>query len=493
MIHTITRFISFAFLLLNANSVFSQSTKIVVNDPKAKSDTLQYMISDMYNLSRPSEHNAVFINGKVEIILGDFQGTLEVIVPRYERRFYLAKNNHLFVKVENDGRISVGGKGGENNQVLNLIDFIDESSISAPFQPKKLLLKIDSLMDENRLILNKYTNLHHPTKQFLYYQTNNLRYLGPELYSYIYQNLRLKSPKPEGFDDHHWANALDSISAAAKINLPEGLSSPIYRRFIYRYIKLKSLEIRATNSHLSTGGNLKRLYPTLDSLQARKRINLASENELNEKVINRYLTGSVKEFAYIQLLSELRYSKKDDALSIFQNFKTQFPQSQYPSQIDSMIAGITAKDKRELINSISFIQPRKLKTLQDLTNYYKGKTVIVDMWGTWCGPCLLEIEANSSQIKEHFRNKPVEFLFISNYDTKNEAKWRKLIAYHRMEGTHYMADKDLTLSIFDRLKTDGFPAYFIIKKNGEIELSKAGSPMNREILIKQVQSDLDSI
>ena len=39
----------------------------------------------------------------------------------------------------------------------------------------------------------------------------------------------------------------------------------------------------------------------------------------------------------------------------------------------------------------------------------------------------------------------------------------------------------------ENVKSNGYPTYIIVKKDGSYELSKGGLPMNREILIKQLE------
>jgi hypothetical protein len=43
----------------------------------------------------------------------------------------------------------------------------------------------------------------------------------------------------------------------------------------------------------------------------------------------------------------------------------------------------------------------------------------------------------------------------------------------------------------EKIKGDGFPTYFVIKKDGTFELSNAGYPMNREILYQQIDRILN--
>jgi protein-disulfide isomerase-like protein with CxxC motif len=60
----------------------------------------------------------------------------------------------------------------------------------------------------------------------------------------------------------------------------------------------------------------------------------------------------------------------------------------------------------------------------------------------------------------------------------------------KMKGTHILANQGLTYDIMRKVKGSGYPTYIIIKKDGTYELSKAGFPMNRQVLIKQLEEAL---
>lgn len=113
----------------------------------------------------------------------------------------------------------------------------------------------------------------------------------------------------------------------------------------------------------------------------------------------------------------------------------------------------------------------KLKTLAEVAALFKGKTVFVDMWGTWCGPCREEIDQKSEMLRNYFKGKDVVFLYISNRDIDRAEEWKKLIAYYNMEGTHILANMNLTKDIMAQLKVHAFPSYFIIGKDGNCKVT----------------------
>ncbi len=224
----------------------------------------------------------------------------------------------------------------------------------------------------------------------------------------------------------------------------------------------------------------------------KKEFEADPQNLLKEKIINHYFTGRPAEFLYAVLFDDAIFEHyPTNVLAIFDRFRLKYPHSKY---LDSFLPAIDTIRQKEnhLTPDMVFVPDNgtKLDKFEDLLTLVKGKTVLLDMWGTWCLPCRNEISENGQAIKEHFKGKGLDYFYVANNDLNREDQWKKLIAYLDMKGTHILANKNLSKDIMAKVKSNGYPTYVVIKKDGSYELSKAGYPMKREILIKQLEEAL---
>jgi thiol-disulfide isomerase/thioredoxin len=69
-----------------------------------------------------------------------------------------------------------------------------------------------------------------------------------------------------------------------------------------------------------------------------------------------------------------------------------------------------------LLSSLSYSQEVKdLKTVEDLDSLFdslKGKTAIVNIWATWCLPCVKEFP-HLVKLYNNYKEKGFELVFIS--------------------------------------------------------------------------------
>lgn len=101
---------------------------------------------------------------------------------------------------------------------------------------------------------------------------------------------------------------------------------------------------------------------------------------------------------------------------------------------------------------------------------YRGKYVYVDMWASWCIPCLKEIP-HLKALEKELQNKDVTFLSIS-IDNKEEA-WKKKVAALGLEG-ELLINKDNKLG--ESLNVSGIPFFLIYDKEGKLYMYNAYRP-----------------
>lgn len=127
--------------------------------------------------------------------------------------------------------------------------------------------------------------------------------------------------------------------------------------------------------------------------------------------------------------------------------------------------------KKQEAKPVSFsqieIEKVKLTSLKgkpiDMTQY-KGKTVFINFWATWCKPCLEEMPTIKKAM-DFLRNEKIEFLFASDESTEE---------IHAFETQHsYGVDYARAGNIED-LNITGLPTTFIFDKDGKQVFSEMG-------------------
>ena len=105
---------------------------------------------------------------------------------------------------------------------------------------------------------------------------------------------------------------------------------------------------------------------------------------------------------------------------------------------------------------------------QDILKQQQGKTIVIEVWASWCGDCvkampkIKELQANHSN---------VSYLFISMDKTAD--KWKQGIEKHELNGLHYMANDGMKGKFGKAIDLDWIPRYIIIDKTGKIVVYRA--------------------
>ncbi|MCU4178128.1 thiol:disulfide interchange protein TlpA [Bosea sp. BH3] len=96
----------------------------------------------------------------------------------------------------------------------------------------------------------------------------------------------------------------------------------------------------------------------------------------------------------------------------------------------------------------------------------KGKTLLVNLWATWCAPCLKEMPSLDALQKE--MGGPDFAVVAINIDTRNLDKPKTWLADNKVTALPYYADPQA--GVFQALraahKVEGMPVSLIVDKSG---------------------------
>lgn len=98
---------------------------------------------------------------------------------------------------------------------------------------------------------------------------------------------------------------------------------------------------------------------------------------------------------------------------------------------------------------------------------FKGKYVYIDIWATWCKPCVAEFP-DLKKLEEHYRGKNIAFVSISVDKQKDFLKWRRIIASQQLPGTQLFADRDFNSDFIKAFNIEAVPQFILIGPDGKV-------------------------
>lgn len=413
----------------------------------------------------------------------------------YNYMLYLSPGDNINFKADfksRDNGLVVTGKGSNNNQPL--LSALTGASVRAMYGdtlPKRIIAFVNKHQADLKVALDKYISLYKPSADFVKNEQLNIKYDAVQMYYEFKEENKYSIMQAYPRNESKWKAIQDSLFTTITLDNDEALTAINYALLLRTFL-LREKEDLWAESYKNPEAFFKQWY-NADVTTGEKEFEDDEQNLLQEKIINHYFTNRPAEFLYANLFDDaLGGHNPKNIVSIYDGFKQKYPHSEYISWFGPAIDTIRQKENQPLTADMVFVADNgtKLNTMDDLLALTKGKTVLLDMWGTWCVPCRNEIHDNGPAIKAYFKGKELDYFYVANRDLNHGDEWKKLIAYFDMKGTHILANANLSKDIMTKVKGTGYPTYVIIKKDGTYELSKAGYPMKRDVLIKQLEAAL---
>ncbi len=228
----------------------------------------------------------------------------------------------------------------------------------------------------------------------------------------------------------------------------------LYRHFVNNYFEMLSKQYMSENDVS--------IYKAYANVLIKENIT----KEMKEKLLSDYfldffnLSPYDKNFMSIEELEEI----KDIYIEVSENERDKEKVKAAYQKISLLQAGNPAPDF-SLAN-----EKGELVSLSD----FKGKYVLIDVWATWCGGCVMDLP-NFKKLINEYKHKNLVSIKVTL--DKNEEVWKKYITKRNLTGINLMGNKkftsDYNISTISR--------YILVDPEGKIITVNAPLPDSKEI------------
>ena len=108
---------------------------------------------------------------------------------------------------------------------------------------------------------------------------------------------------------------------------------------------------------------------------------------------------------------------------------------------------------------------------------FEGTVIVLDVWGTWCGPCKKAMET-IKPLKEEMKGKDVSFVYIACPNSQ-KAQWEDM--RQGIDGEHYYVTTAQWNYILKTYGGGGVPLYVVFDKEGKKVAAYTGYPGNEKM------------
>jgi thiol-disulfide isomerase/thioredoxin len=256
------------------------------------------------------------------------------------------------------------------------------------------------------------------------------------------------------------SDTYESFLQNIDIDSDENLFLPSYPEFLNVYLSYKIQdEDSGSTDHYSL-----RKYKAIDAL---------------------FQQPLVKSKLYFDVMNELFSVSVNDAFALLDDYLQKQSNDKYREQIQ-----FTANEWANLRKGMPAPEwsgrDRNGKVIN--SKNYAGKVVYLDIWATWCGPCIQEIP-HLDDLHEQFKGED-DIVFISISIDQDIAAWRNYLSQKNLKGIQLFAEGNWSSSLVSAFNIRGIPRFIIIGKNGTIVDATAPRPSTGMVVKRSLEQAL---
>ena len=236
--------------------------------------------------------------------------------------------------------------------------------------------------------------------------------------------------------------------------------------------------------------------------------NLDKDDEMYASSFQKYrliITAKIKDEAYkiggdeqyteeiIKILKEKKSPSIRDA--VIQNIMFSYIPKENSAQIKEELLNLaTANETKKMVQDrfkkMSNLLRGKSSPTFDYENFkggktkledYKGKYVYIDVWATWCRPCIAEIPS-LKKLESEYKDAKIVFVSISIDFEEDYDKWRMMVTNKSLGGSQLIADNNFESAFVKDYAIHEIPRFILIDPNGNILSADAPKPSSEQLI-----------
>ncbi|MDO5979512.1 TlpA family protein disulfide reductase [Flavivirga spongiicola] len=390
---------------------------------------------------------------------GTFKDTIKVDKGNYvlstgKSKVYLdlEQGNNIVINFDDDNvheSLKLGGKGFEKSiyqrkRAILKQGFYNEG-ISAYDKDESSFLK--TMKSHRDKMLDNLTKTKNLPEDYIAKEKREIEYLYLDfVQKYVGNHIMTdnNSYKPS-------QNILNELKMLSLENEEDFLKSKQYRGLLKVYMTVKSIEIAKAN-------NISREFAYLE----------AAKDIKNSAIRNGLIFGSVK----------MAMGKVEDMDAYFQKYVIVAADSTYASRMTEVYQNLQSTAKGN--PSPKFVNYRNYNGGTTSLEDFKGKYVFIDVWATWCGPCMRQMPY-LKKIEKKYHNKNILFVSISADKERDYKKWRELVAKENLTGIQLIADNAFESSFINKYNISSIPRFILLDPSGNIIDNDAPDPSDPKL------------
>lgn len=367
-----------------------------------------------------------------------YDGYYNLIIGRRPMPLYLEKGKSFGIEADMDNF---------NESLAYLGDLKDENAFLSSKRSVMKDVNLEQLYREPAdNFLNSVTHIEREYNKVLNESgIENSKFINSEKNEFLYQKLAFLNNYP---------SAHKYLMGISELHLPE-----------YYIKEAESINLTDVNAYTTSDA-----YKQMVQSYIGRKVNELPEDDLNNstmhhlKLVNEmFPEGHVKNTL---LKGAVGFSLKADKHlnDVYELYKSYQTNEEYLNEMEESYA------------SLSKLTPGSASPTFDYENYnggstsledLKGKFVYIDVWATWCGPCINEIPF-MKEVEAKYRDKNIEFVGMSIDNPEAYDKWREMVEEKELVGVQIYADNAWQSQFVQDYRIMGIPRFILIDPEGNI-------------------------